>query len=126
MRHKIFYKKLNRTSSHRMSMLVNMTHSCIEHEQIYTTLAKAKALRPYLEKIITFAKKCKLEGNIQSSKKSILLSKLRNNKSIADKLVDTIAPRYLNRSGGYTRIIKANFRNGDAAPMAYIQLIDKA
>ena len=135
MRHKIKKKKLNRTSSHRSAMLVNMSNSLVEHEQIYTTLPKAKVLGPYIEKIVTKAKKyftlssedvSELEKKLHTSHiKKILLSKMRNNRVVVDKLCKVLAPRYASRAGGYTRIIKAGFRKGDNAPMSYIQFVDK-
>lgn len=134
MRHKIKKKLLNRTSSHRSAMLVNMSHSLVQHEQIYTTLPKAKVIRPYIEKVITKAKKYASAFDVKnkdgsvgkcSHVKSLLLSKMRNNKVVVDKLCKTLAPRYANRLGGYTRIIKAGYRKGDNAPMAYIQFVEK-
>ena len=117
MRHRISGKKLNRTSSHRSSLLSNLVSSLLIHEQIHTTLIKAKFLRPCIEKLITKAK----ENSLAS--KRLLISKIKN-KQASKKLYDVIAQRYVNRSGGYTRIIKAGFRLGDAAPMAYIELVD--
>jgi large subunit ribosomal protein L17 len=117
MRHKISGKKLNRTSAHRTSLLNNLVSSLIIHEQIQTTLVKAQFLRPYIEKLITKAKDDSLAS------KRLLISRIKN-KIAAKKLYDDISKRYINRNGGYTRIIKSGFRLGDAAPMAYIELID--
>ncbi len=118
MRHQVSKRKLNRTSSHRKSMFENMSASLLEHEQIKTTLPKAKDLRSVVEKIITFGKK----GDLNSRR--IAFSKLRDN-DIVKKLFDTLAKRYKDRKGGYTRIIKAGFRHGDNSPMAVIELVDR-
>tara|TARA_B100001175_G_C19231792_1_gene505657 strand:+ start:116 stop:556 length:441 start_codon:yes stop_codon:yes gene_type:complete len=118
MRHKFGYKKLNRTSEHRKSLIKNMLNSLIKYEQITTTLPKAKVLRPQAEKIITLGKK----DNLQNTKR--LISRLQDVKS-ADKVTKTLSKRYLDRKGGYTRIIKAGFRYGDNAPMAIIEFIDR-
>ncbi len=117
MRHRISGRKLNRTTSHLQAMLSNMTVSLIQHEQIKTTLPKAKELKPFLEKLITVAKKVDL------SSRRYLISKIKN-KVAVEKLI-TIAVRYVNRHGGYLRIIKAGFRYGDMAPMAYIEFVDR-
>ena len=111
MRHKVSKRKLNRTSSHRKALLANMAVSLIKHEQIKTTLPKAKELAPFVEKLITLGKK----DNLQNTK--TLISKLQDTKS-ANKVKKTLSKRYENRKGGYTRIIKAGFRYGDNAPMA--------
>ena len=125
MRHKIAYRKLNRTSSHRSAMMVNMACSLILHEQISTTLPKAKEIRPYFEKLVTLAKKTSnVSDLVKIRRKSLLLSKLKNNKVAVEKLISVLSSRYLERNGGYVRIIKAGFRKGDAAPVAYIQLVD--
>jgi len=118
MRHGIGYKKLNRTSEHRKALLMNMLNSLIKYEQITTTLPKAKFLKPQAEKIITLGKK----ENLQNTK--ILISKLQN-KNSANKVKKTLSKRYVNRKGGYTRIIKAGFRYGDNAPMAIIEFVDR-
>jgi large subunit ribosomal protein L17 len=117
MRHKISGKKLNRTSSHRTALLCNLVSSLILHEQIQTTVTKAKFLRPCVEKLITKAKEDTL------SARRLLISRIKNKAAVA-KLIDVVAKRYLNRPGGYTRIIKSGFRLGDAAPMAYIELLN--
>ena len=118
MRHKIGYKKLNRTSEHRKALIKNMLNSLIKYEQITTTLPKAKVLRPQAEKIITLGKK----QNLQNTK--ILISKLQDVKS-ANKVKKILSKRYNDRKGGYTRIIKAGFRYGDNAPMAIIEFVDR-
>ena len=118
MRHKFGYKKLNRTSEHRKALIKNMLNSLIKYEQITTTLPKAKVLKPQADKIITLGKK----DNLQNTK--TLISKLQDTKS-ANKVKKTLSKRYENRKGGYTRIIKAGFRPGDKADMAYIELVDR-
>ena len=118
MRHGLANKKLNRTSEHRKALLKNMLNSLIKYEQIKTTLPKAKFLKPQADKIITLGKK----ETLQTTK--ILVSKLQNIKS-ANKVKKTLSKRYLNRKGGYTRIIKAGFRYGDNAPMAIIEFVDR-
>ena len=118
MRHKIGYKKLNRTSEHRKALIKNMLNSLIKYEQITTTLPKAKVLKPQADKIITLGKK----DSLQNTK--ILVSKLQDIKS-ANKVKKTLAKRYESRKGGYTRIIKAGYRYGDKAPMAVIEFIDR-
>ncbi len=117
MRHKKSIKKLNRTTPHRLSMLNNMAASLILHEQIKTTLPKAKALRPYVEKLVTLAKK----KNLSSIR--TIVSKIKP-KETANKLINVLSVRYGQRPGGYTRIVKAGFRFGDSAPVAYISFID--
>ena len=111
-------KKLNRTSEHRKALLMNMLNSLIKYEQITTTLPKAKFLKPQADKIITLGK----NENLQNTK--LLISKLQNIKS-ANKVKKTLSKRYINRKGGYTRIIKAGFRYGDKAPMAVIEFVDR-
>ena len=118
MRHKLGYKKLNRTSEHRKAMIKNMLNSLIKYEQITTTLPKAKVLKPVADKIITLGKKNTLQ-NTRS-----LVSKLQDIKS-ANKVTKTLSKRYMSRKGGYTRIIKAGFRYGDNAPMAIIEFVDR-
>tara|TARA_B100000674_G_C37917908_1_gene951870 strand:+ start:79 stop:513 length:435 start_codon:yes stop_codon:yes gene_type:complete len=118
MRHKIGYKKLNRTSEHRKALIKNMLNSLIKYEQITTTLPKAKVLKPQADKIITLGK----NNTLQNTK--ILVSKLQDIKS-ANKVKKTLAKRYEGRKGGYTRIIKAGFRYGDKAPMAVIEFVDR-
>ena len=118
MRHGFGYKKLNRTSEHRKALLKNMLNSLIKYEQITTTLPKAKFLKPQADKIITLGKK----DSLQNTK--LLISKLQDIKS-ANKVKKTLSKRYINRKGGYTRIIKAGFRYGDKAPMAVIEFVDR-
>ena len=118
MRHGMSYKKLNRTSEHRKALLMNMLNSLIKYEQITTTLPKAKFLKPQADKIITLGK----NENLQNTK--LLISKLQNIK-LANKVKKTLSKRYINRKGGYTRIIKAGFRYGDKAPMAVIEFVDR-
>ena len=118
MRHKLGYKKLNRTSEHRKAMIKNMLNSLIKYEQITTTLPKAKVLKPVADKIITLGKKNTLQ-NTRS-----LVSKLQDIKS-ANKVKKTLSKRYMSRKGGYTRIIKAGFRYGDKAPIAIIEFVDR-
>ena len=118
MRHKLGYKKLNRTSEHRKALIKNMLNSLIKYEQIKTTLPKAKVLKPQADKIITLGKK----NNLHYTK--ILISKLQDTQS-ANKVKKTLSKRYENRKGGYTRIIKAGFRYGDNAPMAVIEFVDR-
>mgnify|MGYP003515470995 FL=1 len=118
MRHKIGYRKLNRTSSHRIAMLRNMAASLIKHEQITTGVSKAKELRPYVEKLITLAKK----GGL--SNRRLAQSRLMDDAQLS-KLFDVLATRYADRNGGYTRIIKAGYRASDASAMAIIELVDR-
>ena len=118
MRHRMGYKKLNRTSEHRKALIKNMLNSLIKYEQITTTLPKAKILKPQADKIITLGKKDTLSNT------KTLISKLQDIKS-ANKVKKTLSKRYVNRKGGYTRIIKAGFRYGDNAPMAVIEFLDR-
>ena len=118
MRHKMGYKKLNRTSEHRKALIKNMLNSLIKYEQITTTLTKAKVLKPQADKIITLGKKDTLSNT------KTLISKLQDIKS-TNKVKKTLSKRYENRKGGYTRIIKAGFRYGDNAPMAVIEFVDR-
>lgn len=118
MRHKIKGRKLNVTSSHRQAMLTNMVVALVTHEQIKTTLPKAKELRPYIETLITKAKKADL-----TVRRSVL-SKIKDKKAV-EKLINILGTRYKDRPGGYTRIIKAGFRYGDLAPIAYIEFVDR-
>ena len=118
MRHRLGYKKLNRTSEHRKALIKNMLNSLIKYEQITTTLPKAKVLKPQADKIISLGKK----SNLQNTK--ILVSKLQDIKS-ANKVKKTLAKRYESRKGGYTRIIKAGYRYGDNAPLAIIEFVDR-
>ena len=118
MRHGSGLRKLNRTSSHRLAMLRNMTNSLLTHEVIKTTLPKAKELRPIVEKLVTLGKK----GGLAMRRQAI--SEMRDKDQVR-KLFDVLASRYKDRQGGYTRIIKAGFRYGDNAPMAVIEFVDR-
>jgi large subunit ribosomal protein L17 len=118
MRHGKAGRKLNRTSSHRKAMFANMAASLIEHEQIVTTLPKAKELRPIVEKLVTLGKR----GDLHARRQAI--SAIRDDKLVR-RLFDTLAPRYASRNGGYLRIMKAGFRFGDNAPLAVIEFVDR-
>ena len=118
MRHKRGYRRLNRTHEHRKALFSNMAGSLIEHEQIKTTLPKAKELRPIVEKLITLAKK----GDLHSRR--LAASRLKEDQYVA-KLFDVLGPRYKDRQGGYIRVLKAGFRYGDMAPMAIIEFVDR-
>jgi large subunit ribosomal protein L17 len=118
MRHRKSGRKFSRTSSHRMAMFANMAASLIKHEQIKTTLPKAKDLRPIVEKLITLGKRGDLHARRQ------LLAVL-SEKPIVEKLITTLSERYADRDGGYTRVLKAGFRVGDAAPMGVIELVER-
>ena len=118
MKHRIKGKKLNRTSSHRKALFKNMAQAIIKHEQIITTLPKAKTMKPIVDKLITLGKKGSLHARRQA------FSKLRDESMVA-KLFETLAPRYADRNGGYTRVLKAGYRYGDAAAMAVIELVDR-
>jgi len=118
MRHRQSGRKLNRTSSHRKSLFKNMAQALLKHEQIVTTLPKAKELKRVVEKLITLGKK----GNLHSRR--LAFNQIRD-KDMVSKLFDNLAKRYLDRKGGYTRVLKAGFRYGDSAPMAVIELVDR-
>ena len=118
MRHRLGLRKLNRTSSHRLAMLRNMTVSLLRHETIKTTLPKAKELRRVVEPIITLGKKPSLAN------RRLAFDRLRDREMVV-KLFDEIGPRYAVRNGGYLRILKCGFRNGDNAPMAFVELLDQ-
>ncbi len=118
MRHKLAYRKLNKTTEHRKALFQNMLNSLIKYEQIVTTLPKAKELKPKIDKVITLGKKADL-----NNKKS-LFSKLQDKTSVK-KVFETFSKRYANRKGGYSRVLKAGFRTGDDAPMAVIELVDR-
>jgi large subunit ribosomal protein L17 len=118
MRHGMSGRKLNRTSAHRKAMFANMAAALIKHEQIKTTLPKAKDLRPYVERLVTLGKRGTLHARRQA------LSTLRD-EAITAKLFGPLAERYAGRQGGYTRVLKAGFRYGDAAPMAIIEFVDR-
>ncbi|MEM9877694.1 MAG: 50S ribosomal protein L17 [Pseudomonadota bacterium] len=118
MRHRKSGRKLNRTSTHRRAMFKNMAAALIKHEQITTTLPKAKELRPIVEKLVTLAKK----GGLANRR--LAIARLQD-QAMVSKLFDTVAERYAERQGGYIRIMKAGFRYGDAAPMAIIEFVDR-
>ena len=118
MRHARGYRRLNRTHEHRKALFANMAGSLIEHEQIKTTLPKAKELRPIVEKLITLAKRGDLHARRQAA------SMLKEDKDVA-KLFDVLGPRYKDRAGGYIRVLKAGFRYGDMAPMAIIEFVER-
>lgn len=118
MRHNISGRKLNRTSSHRQAMLANMAVALVTHEQIKTTVPKAKELRRYIEKLVTTARTPTLSARRK------LISVIKDHLAV-DKLISTLGPRYKERPGGYTRIIKAGFRYGDVAPIAYIEFVER-
>jgi len=118
MRHKLGYRKLNRTSEHRKALFKNMLNSLIKYEQITTTLPKAKELKPKIDKVITLGKK-----NNLSSKKN-LFTQLQSKTSV-DKLIKVLSQRYGKRNGGYSRVIRAGYRYGDDAPLAVIELVDR-
>jgi len=118
MRHRLSGRKLNRTSSHRKAMFRNMATALLKHEQIKTTLPKAKELRPVVERMITLGKR----GNLHARRQALGFLK---DEKVVRKLFDSLAERYGDRAGGYTRVLKAGFRYGDSAPMAYIELVDR-
>ena len=118
MRHGAAHRKLGRTTSHRTAMFANMAASLIKHEQITTTLPKAKELRPFVEKLVTLAKK----GDLHARRQAI--SQVRDVPQVG-KLFETLGPRYAECNGGYIRIMKAGFRHGDNAPMAVIEFVDR-
>ena len=118
MRHKLAYRKLNKTPEHRKALFKNMLNSLIKYEQITTTLPKAKELKPKIDKVITLGKK----NNLHAKKN--LFSKLQD-KSSVNKIIKTLSQRYLKRNGGYSRVLRAGYRYGDDAPMAVIELVDR-
>ncbi len=118
MRHRYSGRKLNRTSAHRTAMLRNMAAALIKHEQITTTLAKAKEVSPYVEKLVTLGKRGTLHA------RRLAHARLRDDAMLV-KLFETLAPRYEDRAGGYTRVLKAGFRYGDSAPMAVVEFVDR-
>lgn len=119
MRHRVGGRKLNRTSAHRKAMFGNMAAALIKHEQVKTTLPKAKELSPIVDKLITLGKR----GDLHARR--LAVSRLHGDRDLADKLFTTLADRYRERPGGYTRVRKAGFRYGDSAPMAFIELVDR-
>ncbi len=119
MRHRMAGRKFNRTSEHRKALFMNLARALIKHEQIKTTLPKTKDLRRVVDRLITVAKK----GDL--SARRTLLARLGNDRGLVAKMIDTLGPRYADRNGGYTRVVKAGFRYGDMAPMAFIELVDR-
>ena len=118
MRHRKAGRKLNRTASHRKAMFMNLSQALLKHEQIVTTLPKAKDLAPIVEKLISLAKK----GGLANRR--LAVSRLQN-ETLVKKMFDELADRYKDRQGGYTRVLKAGYRHGDNAPMAVIELVDR-
>lgn len=118
MRHGFAHRKLNRTAEHRRAMFANLAAALIKHEQITTTLPKAKDLRPIVEKLVTLGKRGGLHARRQA------LSELRD-AAMVKKLFEVLGPRYKERSGGYTRVMKAGFRFGDSAPLGVIEFVDR-
>ncbi len=118
MRHGFKGRRFSRSASHRKSMLANLSVSLLEHEQIVTTLPKAKDLRPIVEKLVTLGKRSDLHARRQ------VIAQI-GNEDVVKRLFDTIAPRYANRNGGYLRIMKAGFRRGDNAPLAVIEFVER-
>ena len=118
MRHGNSGRKLNRTASHRKAMFANMAAALIQHEQIVTTLPKAKELRPIVEKLVTLAKR----GDLHARR--LAIARIRDEKMVG-KLFETLGPRYAERNGGYLRVLKAGFRYGDSAPVAVIEFVDR-
>ena len=124
MRHGMAHRKLNRTHEHRKALFANMSCALIKHEQITTTLPKAKELRPIVEKLVTLAKKADSNSDRALHLRRQAISRIRD-KDMAKKLFETLGPRYKERDGGYVRIMKAGFRYGDNAPMAVIEFVDR-
>jgi large subunit ribosomal protein L17 len=124
MRHGMKQRKLNRTAAHTQAMLANMAAALVKHEQIKTTLPKAKELRPFVEKLVTLGKKAKAKPDTALANRRQIISKMRDKDQTA-KVMDVLAERYADRDGGYIRIMKAGFRYGDNAPMAVIEFVDR-
>lgn len=124
MKHRIKQRKLGRDTSHRKAMLANMAAALIKHEQIVTTLPKAKELRPYVEKLITMGKQAAATPGSALAKRRQAIARMRDRTQVT-KIFDVLAERYAERDGGYTRVLKAGYRYGDAAPMAVIELVDR-
>lgn len=124
MRHGMAHRKLNRTHEHRKAMFANMASALIKHEQITTTLPKAKELRPIVEKLVTMAKHADKDKSRALHLRRLVIARIRD-ETQAKKLFDSLGPRYAERSGGYIRIMKAGFRHGDNAPMAVIEFVDR-
>ena len=124
MRHGMAHRKLNRTHEHRKAMFANMASALIKHEQITTTLPKAKELRPIVEKLVTMAKHAGKDEKRSLNLRRLAVARIRD-KDMAKKLFDTLGPRYAERDGGYIRIMKAGYRYGDNAPLAVIEFVDR-
>ena len=124
MRHGMAHRKLNRTHEHRKAMFANMASALIKHEQITTTLPKAKELRPIVEKLVTMAKHAEKDENRALNLRRLAIARIRD-KDMAKKLFETLGPRYAERDGGYIRIMKAGYRYGDNAPLAVIEFVDR-
>ena len=124
MRHGMAHRKLNRTHEHRKAMFANMASALIKHEQITTTLPKAKALRPIVEKLVTMAKHAEKDEKRALNLRRLAIARIRD-KDMAKKLFETLGPRYAEREGGYIRIMKAGYRYGDNAPLAVIEFVDR-
>ncbi len=124
MRHGMAHRKLNRTHEHRKAMFANMASALIKHEQITTTLPKAKELRPIVEKLVTMAKHADKDEKRSLNLRRLAIARIRD-KDMAKKLFDTLGPRYAERDGGYIRIMKAGYRYGDNAPLAVIEFVDR-
>ncbi len=124
MRHGMAHRKLNRTHEHRKAMFANMASALIKHEQITTTLPKAKELRPIVEKLVTMAKHAEKDEKRALNLRRLAIARIRD-KDMAKKLFETLGPRYAEREGGYIRIMKAGFRYGDNAPLAVIEFVDR-
>ncbi|HXI87856.1 MAG TPA: 50S ribosomal protein L17 [Parvularculaceae bacterium] len=124
MRHGFAHRKLNRTHEHRQAMFANMASALIKHEQITTTLPKAKELRPIVEKLVTMAKKANKDATRSLNLRRLAIARIRDEEQ-AKKLFETLGPRYADRHGGYIRIMKAGFRYGDNAPLAVIEFVDR-
>ncbi|MEM6781217.1 MAG: 50S ribosomal protein L17 [Pseudomonadota bacterium] len=124
MRHGMKQRRLNRTAAHMQAMLANMSAALVKHEQITTTLPKAKELRPFVEKLVTLGKKAKADPAKALANRRLIMSKMRDKTQTA-KIMDVLAERYADRDGGYIRIMKAGFRYGDNAPMAVIEFVDR-
>ena len=118
MRHGIAHRKLGRTTEHRKAMMANMAASLVKHEQISTTLPKAKEMKPFVDRLVTLAKK----GDLSSRRRAISIMR---DEEMVKKLFDTLAERYKDRQGGYSRVLKAGYHFGDNAPMAVIELVDR-
>ncbi len=118
MRHGIKGRKLNRPSAHRKALLANLAVSLVEHEQIVTTVPKAKELRPYVEKLVTLGKR----GNLHARRQALSITR---SEDATNKLFSVLSERYKDRKGGYTRVLRSGFRYGDAAPMAVIEFVDR-